>query len=341
MTRILIVTDAWQPQVNGVVRCLTNVGDELKSLGHDVRFLTPGQFWTVPMPTYPEIRLSFASLGHIEAFVDGVQPDCIHIATEGPLGLLARQLCMARNVPFTTSYHTRFAEYLSARVPIPPDWGYAYLRWFHEPAKRTLAPTKSISEDLRSRGFENIVSWTRGVDATHFVPGEKTQFTDLPGPHLLYVGRVSVEKNIQSFLTADVLGTKIVVGDGPQLEELRYAFPHVQFLGHRSGKELVACYQSADVFVFPSKTDTFGNVMIEAMASGTPVAAYPTMGPIDVLTDPEAGAMHDDLSVAIKTALTLDRGAARRHALTFTWRHCAEIFFENLQFIGPQRKLAA
>ncbi|MGJ8527597.1 glycosyltransferase family 4 protein [Maritalea sp.] len=330
MKNILIVTDAWHPQVNGVVRCLDKVGDELEMMGHRVTYLTPERFWTMPMPTYPEIRLSLASLGQVEEIIDQVEPDFIHIATEGPLGLLARHVLINRDLPFTTSFHTRFAEYLAARLPVPCEWSYAYLRWFHEPAVRTMAPTKGVVADLTSRDFKDVVPWTRGVDVNRFKPAEKSLFKHLPGPHLLCVGRVAVEKNVEAFLRLDVPGTKIVVGDGPQLVELRSRYPQAVFTGQKSGAELSAHYQSADVFVFPSKTDTFGNVMIEAMACGSPVAAYPVIGPIDVLTDPAAGVMHKDLAQATTAALHLDRANARHHAMRFTWRQCAQMFFDYL-----------
>lgn len=341
MTKVLIVTDAWHPQINGVVRCLSNVGDEFEKLGHTVRFVTPALFWTMPMPTYPEIRLSLASLGHLEALIDEFQPNNIHIATEGPLGLLARQVCLNRRYKFTSSFHTRFAEYVAARWPVPHEWSYAYLRWFHEPACATLAPTPSTANDLAKRGFSKVVPWTRGVDHAQFAPGRKSLFKDLPGPHLLYVGRVAVEKNVEAFLQAACGGTKIVVGEGPQREELQAKHPSALFLGAKTGSELTACYQSADVLVFPSRTDTFGNVMIEALACGTPVAAYPVMGPIDVLTDARAGAMDNRIENAIQSALKLAREDARAHALRFTWRNCAEMLLERLEPLQAKPARAA
>lgn len=330
MTRILIVTDAWHPQVNGVVRCLDKVGQELRTIGYDVDYLTPERFWTMPMPTYPEIRLSLASLGAIGEIIENYAPQHIHIATEGPLGLLARHYCTSHHLAFTTSYHTRFPEYVAARLPVPCEWSYAYLRWFHDAAAHTLAPTRSVVEDLKDKDFQHVVEWTRGVDSTRFAPGPKTLFQDLPGPHLVCVGRVAVEKNVEAFLKLDVPGTKIVVGDGPQRAELEAKYPDAVFVGRKQGAELTAHYQSADVFVFPSKTDTFGNVMLEAMACGLPVAAYPVMGPIDVLTDPKAGVMEDDLAVAVTKALTLKREDARAHALKYSWQVCATMFRDYL-----------
>jgi glycosyltransferase involved in cell wall biosynthesis len=339
MSKVLIVTDAWLPQTNGVVRCLEAVGRELVRIGHEVSYLTPEGFWTFPLPTYPEIRLSIVSPPTIAAFIERETPDNIHIATEGPLGLLARLICTEQGLAFTSSYHTRFPEYVAARMPIPTEWTYAFLRWFHGAAEATLVPTVSMRDELQLRSFTGLRTWTRGVDHSRFAPGEKTWFANLPGPHLLYVGRVSVEKNVEAFLKLDVPGTKIIVGDGPSRAELEARYPEAQFLGLRTGEELSAIYRSADIFVFPSKTDTFGNVMIEAMASGLPVAAYPVTGPRDVLTDPASGAMDEDLTVAVRRALTLDRAAARAHALTFTWANCAEIFLDTL--VPVRRQLAA
>ncbi|WP_029040923.1 glycosyltransferase family 4 protein [Cucumibacter marinus] len=341
MTRLIIVTDAWHPQVNGVVRSLERVGRELVGLGYDVSYLTPERFWTMPLPTYPEIRLSLAPFGAIAETIEGGDPDHIHIATEGPLGLMARFHCVTNRLRFTTSYHTRFPEYVAARLPVPSEWSYAYLRWFHAGASATLVPTPSVARDLEAREFTNLSLWSRGVDAAQFAPGPKTRFTDLPGPHMLYVGRVAVEKNVEAFLRTDVQGTKIVVGDGPQLAELKQRYPEAVFLGKRVGDDLITAYQSADVFVFPSKTDTFGNVMIEAMACGLPVAAYPVMGPVDVLTDPRAGSMDENLNQAIRKALLLNRDDARRHAQRFTWRECAEQFAASLVHVRTEAEEVA
>jgi len=341
MRKVLIVTDAWLPQTNGVVRCLQSLGDELVRMGHELRYLTPDGFWTCPLPTYPEIRLSLASPATIAALIEREAPQHIHIATEGPLGLLARLVCVEQGLAFTSSYHTRFPEYVAARIPIPTEWTYAFLRWFHGAAAATLVPTQSMRDELQQHGFARLRTWTRGVDHARFTPGEKTWFTDLPGPHLLYVGRVSVEKNVEAFLKLDIPGTKVVVGDGPSRTELQARYPEAQFLGLRTGEALSAIYRSADVLVFPSKTDTFGNVMIEAMASGLPVAAYPVTGPRDVLTDPHCAAMNEDLGQAVRRALTLDRAAARAHALGFTWANCAGIFLDTLVPVRPALATAA
>lgn len=323
---MLIVTDAWFPQVNGVVRCLEALGRELGAMGHEVDYLTPQGFWTCPMPSYPEIRLSLVTPPTIAAEIARRMPDHIHIATEGPLGLLARFVCLEQGLAFTTSYHTRFPEYLAARLPVPTEWAYAFLRWFHAPAAATLVPTPSLRQELADKGFGHLVTWTRGVDHQRFAPGDKTAFAHLPGPHLLYVGRVAVEKNLEDFLALRVGGTKIVVGDGPARADLEARYPDAVFMGAKSGDELAMLYRSADVFVFPSRTDTFGNVVLEALASGLPVAAYPVTGPVDILTDPRAGAMDADLAVAVRRALMLQGSAARAHAERFTWRRCAEIF---------------
>ena len=340
--RILIVTDAWRPQINGVVRTLESVGKTLMAAGHDVYYLTPEKFWTVPVPTYPEIRLSLATGSAVARQIRAIEADHIHIATEGPLGLLARQYCLDRHLGFTTSFHTRFAEYLAMRMPVPQEWTYGYLRWFHGAAARTMVPTPSLRDDLLARGFANLTLWSRGVDGNRFRPGPKTQFHDLPGPHLLHVGRVAAEKNIEAFLALDTPGTKIVVGDGPDCARLMRTYPDAVFLGYRHGEELGEVYRSADVLVFPSLTDTFGNVITEALASGTPVAAYPVTGPRDVLSDPRAGAVHEDLGIAVANALTLSREHARAHGERFTWTASAGQFFNALEpLMGKGRELAA
>lgn len=327
--RLLIVTDAWHPQTNGVVRSLHAVGDEFKARGWVLDYLTPAMFWRLPMPTYPEIELALAPRRAIGTHIARFRPDHIHIATEGPLGFQARLYCEQAGLAFTSSYHTRFPEYLAARAPIPEHLSYAYLRWFHSGASATLVPTKTMAKTLKNHGFSRVKVWTRGVNAQLFTPGPKTRFVDWPAPHLLYVGRVAVEKNIEAFLKLKTAGTKIVVGDGPQRDEVQRAYPEVKFLGPQRGAELTALYQSADVFVFPSRTDTFGNVIIEALSCGVPVAAYPVCGPIDILTDPQCGALDEDLGQAVAQALTLSPEAARRHAGNFTWSRCADLMCEN------------
>ncbi len=327
--RILIVTDAWHPQINGVVRTLESLATELRARGHEVSFLTPEPFLTVPVPAYPEIRLSLASRRTVFRAMTRTRPHHIHIATEGPLGLLARRYCLERQRDFTTSFHTRFPEYLAARLPVPQDWSYGYLRWFHAPAANTMVPTKSLREDLFSRDFQHLSLWGRGVDTSRFRPGPATMFQDLPGPRLLYVGRLAAEKNVEAFLKLGVPGTKIVVGDGPERARLEREFRQARFLGFLHGEALAAAYRSANVLVFPSRTDTFGNVITEALASGTPVAGYPVTGPLDILA-PGAGAMDDELAEAVRRALMCDRMEARALAERFSWPASADQFLAAL-----------
>jgi len=328
--RILLVTDAWAPQVNGVVRTLQRVKSECEDLGHVVEVISPDQFRTAPCPTYPEIRLAWRPGGGIGARLDAFGPDAVHLATEGPLGLAGRRQCLRRGLPFTTSYHTRFPEYLNARVPLPLAVGYAAMRWFHRPSKAMMVATASIRRDLEVRGFGNIAAWSRGVDAELFRPDREPALA-LPRPVHLYVGRVAVEKNLEAFLAMPIRGgSKLVVGDGPELSQLAARYPGVHFAGARLGEELARHYASGDVFVFPSLTDTFGLVLLEALASGLPVAAYPAPGPLDVIGDSGCGVLDQDLARAAALALAIPRARCRAHALAFTWRRCAEQFLENL-----------
>lgn len=328
--RILIVSDAWHPQVNGVVRTLNTTRAELEALGHAVEIVGPDRFRTVPMPTYPEIRLAVAPGRPLARAIEAFAPEAIHIATEGPLGFAARRHCLRRGLPFTTAYHTRFPEYLRDRAPIPLALSYAVVRRFHAPAQAVMVATQSIEDDLKRRGFANIRRWSRGVDTALFRPREKG-FLDLPRPISMYVGRVAVEKNIEDFLRLDLPGTKVVVGDGPQLGELRQRHPEARFLGARHGEDLARHYAAADVFVFPSRTDTFGLVLLEALAAGVPVAAYPVPGPLDVIGDSGAGALDEDLGRAVRAALAIDPRTCREHALRFSWRASAEQFLGNLR----------
>ena len=323
--KLLLVTDAWEPQTNGVVRTLSNVIGGLRARGAEVTVIEPGAFRTAPCPGYPEIRL-VGDPWRIGGIVERSEPDTIHIATEGPLGLAARTCLVRRGLAFTTSLHTKFPEYVSERLPLPLNWGYAYLRWFHRPSACTLVTTESHRRELAARGLEGMVVWGRGVDTDLFRPMPRAPRTR---PRLLYVGRVAVEKNLEAFLELDVEGEKIVVGDGPQRAELERRYPSARWLGYRRGAALARCYADADVFVFPSRTDTFGLVMLEAMACGTPVAAYPVTGPIDVVT-PETGALDESLSAAVARALEVDRGACRTHALRCGWRDIADILYEHL-----------
>ena len=325
--RLLIVTDAWHPQVNGVVRTLSTVGAELRAMGDNVEYLTPADFRNVPCPTYPEIRLAIASPKSVAARIEAFEPTAIHIATEGPLGFLARRYVVKRGLPFTTSFHTRFPEYIHARARVPIGWSYAFIRWFHAAAVRTMPPTRAVMADLENRGFRNLVLWTRGVDTSLFSPGPKPEWArSLAAPVVLSVGRVAVEKGLPDFLGMDMPGTKVVVGDGPARAKLESEFPDVVFLGAKFGEELAEAYRAADVFVFPSKTDTFGLVMLEALASGVPVAAYPVMGPVDVIGDAPVGSLDDDLKKAVTTALSIPRESCRTYAEGFSWRACAERF---------------
>lgn len=328
LNRVLIVTDAWHPQVNGVVRTYDRLRTELAALGCEPHLLTTEGFRTLPMPTYPEIRLALASPTRVHDAIMRARPHAIHVATEGPLGLLARSWCLRHNVPFTTSYHTRFPEYLSARLPLPTAVGYALERWFHNVAAATMVATPSLAAELREKGFPRIVGWTRGVDTDRFRPTGDRVFGD--ERIFLYVGRVAVEKNLDAFLSLDLPGRKVIVGDGPAREELAQRFPDAHFAGQREGEELAKAFASADVFVFPSLTDTFGIVLLEAMASGLPVAAFPVTGPQDVVAEGVSGILSNDLGDAARRAMTLDPAAARAHALTFSWQRCAELFLENL-----------
>ncbi len=333
--RVCIVTDAWTPQVNGVVRTLTETRRELKALGHTVFMLTPEFFRTLPCPTYPEIRLSLAANGKVARLIDEFQPDALHIATEGPLGWAARRHALKRGLPFTTAYHTRFPEYVQARFGLPVAWTYAVMRRFHAPASHVMVPTAVVKRDLETYGFRNVVMWSRGVDVDIFNPhpaGDNPRdFLKETRPIFLYVGRVAVEKNVEAFLKLDLPGTKWVVGEGPALAELKRKYPQAYFAGVFPQAELARYYAAADVFVFPSKTDTFGLVLLEALACGLPVAAYPVTGPIDVIGDSGAGALDDDLRAACLRALDIDRRVARAHALKFSWAAAAAQFAEHLR----------
>jgi glycosyltransferase involved in cell wall biosynthesis len=328
--RILLVSDAWAPQINGVVRTLQEVKRECEALGHRVEVISPDLFSTVPCPTYPEIRLALRPGRAIGRQIDAVCPDRVHIATEGPLGLAARRQCLRRGLPFTTSYHTRFPEYVHARFPVPLALAYAWMRWFHRPSAAVMVATRSIRRDLEARGFDNIADWCRGVDTELFRP-DREPALQLPRPVHLYVGRVAVEKNLEAFLAMPIgAGSKLVVGGGPQLAQLRARYPDVHFAGARFGEDLARHYASGDVFVFPSLTDTFGLVLLEALASGLPVAAYPVPGPLDVIGGSGCGVLDQDLARASVRALEISRTRCRAYALEFSWRRCAEQFLHNL-----------
>jgi glycosyltransferase involved in cell wall biosynthesis len=327
--RIMLVTDAWEPQVNGVVRTLKTTARELQAMGHRVDFVTPLEFSTLPCPTYPDIRLSLFAKRGVARRIAEVDPDVLHIATEGPLGTAARRFALEHALPFTTAYHTRFPEYVHARFRIPLHWSYAYLRSFHAPSQAVMVPTEVVKRDLDAHGFGRVVLWSRGVDLDIFRPQPSTRLKSQP-PIFLYVGRVAVEKNVEAFLGLDLPGSKWVVGTGPALARIRQRFPEVNYLGVLERSELAEVYAAADVFVFPSKTDTFGLVLLEAMACGLPVAAYPVTGPLDVIGQSSAGALHEDLRTACLRALELKREDATAHARRFTWRAATEQFLGNL-----------
>jgi glycosyltransferase involved in cell wall biosynthesis len=320
--RLAIATDAWDPQVNGVVRSLKETVAVLPALGIEPHFVTPEGLPSLPLPTYPDIRVAIGAGPAVAERLERLAPEAVHIATEGTIGHAARRWCLARGLPFTTSYHTRYPEYVRARAPVPEAWTYAWLRRFHEAAVRTLVPTETMRRELAGWGFGNLSIWSRGVDTVLFRPRPGPAF-DYPRPLLLTVGRLAVEKNVEAFLSLDLPGTKVVVGDGPQRAELERRFPDAIFLGLKTGEALAEIYAAADVFVFTSRTDTYGNVMQEALASGVPVAAFPVPGPLDVITDAGTGVLDDDLAAAIRGALTLDRAHCRAVAETRTWRAAA------------------
>jgi glycosyltransferase involved in cell wall biosynthesis len=317
--RLLIVSDAWAPQVNGVVRTLTTMVELMRARGDTVEVIGPDRFLSVPMPGYREIGLAVAPGRRLARLVDAYAPGAVHIATEGPLGWAMRRLCLRRGWPFTTAFHTKFAEYMKARARIPPSWSWRVLRRFHAPARATMAATPSLRAELARRGFARVHAWGRGVDLERFRSQPREPFEGMPRPIFLYAGRLAVEKNVEAFLVLELPGTKVVVGDGPQRHALLSRFPEARFLGWRDNGALARAYAGADVFVFPSRTDTFGLVLLEALASGTPVAAFPVTGPLDVITDPQVGVLDDDLRRACLKALDCDRRAARRHAERFSW----------------------
>lgn len=326
--RILIVTDAWRPQVNGVVNTLEKLAETLDGMGVVTRFVTPEGFHTIPLPSYPEIRLTLATRDMAERRMNDAAPDRVHIATEGPLGVLARRICLDRCWAFTTSYHTRYPEFVRARLPIPESWCYYWLRRFHNAGQAVLVATPSMGEELTAKGFTNVRLWSRGVDTDLFHPRHRRDL-GLPRPIFLNVGRVAVEKNLPAFLDLDLPGSKVVVGDGPELARLKARYREVHFMGVRRGEELARIYASADVFVFPSRTDTFGNVILEALASGCPVAAFPVTGPIDIVGRGMGGVLSQDLREAAIAGLHVARGMARDRAQAYGWLNCARQFLDH------------
>lgn len=335
--KIALVTDAWHPQVNGVVRTLEAVTGILRQWGHDVLIISPDEYRSFPAPSYPEIRLGMTRARSIGRRISDFGPDAIHLATEGPLCISARRWCRRNNFEFTTAYHTQFPEYLAKRTHMSPRIFWSYIRWFHHASQAIMVSTRSVRNQLRSEGLAKVHHWSRGVDLRHFSPAapEPELFRDLPRPIQLYVGRVAVEKNIEAFLDTDQPGSKVVVGDGPALDDLRQRYPEAHFLGRRTGQELAGCYAGADVFVFPSKTDTFGLVLIEALACGTPVAAFPVTGPVDILTD-SSGVMADNLDAAISGALALDPANCAAVAEHYSWEASARQFLDGLVPVDPR-----
>ena len=327
--KVLVATDAWRPQVNGVVRTYERLAAESSVLGAEISFLTPSEFKTIPCPTYPEIQLALPGFSYLVERIGVIKPDAVHIATEGPIGWMTRRHCRRHGIPFTTSFHTRFPDYLSSRFHVPQSWVWAAMARFHNAGAGIMVATHSLARELEQRGFDKIMPWTRGVDTTLFCPREVSRFAE--GPVFLYVGRVAIEKNIEAFLDTDLPGRKVVVGSGPQLEILKAKYPDVTFTGKMLGEELAQCYASADVFVMPSKTETFGIVILEAMAAGLPVAAYPVTGPIDLVTPGVTGVLSQDLGQAALQALELSSDKVRSKAMEYSWENAARLFLANIE----------
>ena len=333
--RVLVATDAWRPQVNGVVRSLEQMIQAAPALGITAQALTPEGFHQVGLPSYPDIRLALATRRALAARIADFAPDHIHIATEGPIGWLTRAVCLAQKRPFTTSYHTRFPQYIAARWPIPESWSYRLLRRFHGPARAVMVSTATVEEELRQNGFQNLVRWGRGVDLSLFHPRPQS-LLDLPRPIFLSVGRVAVEKNVEAFLSLKLPGSKVVVGDGPARADLERAFPEARFLGLKEGEELAGIYASSDVFVFPSLTDTFGIVLLEAAASGLPVAAFPVQGPRDVFAGSGAAVLNEDLRSAAMHALRVPREACLELAARHSWAASAAQFYGHIRRVARE-----
>lgn len=332
MSRITIVSDAWHPQINGVVRTIDETNRELAALGHQVTMITPQDFRSFPCPTYPDIRLSLAWPGKVAALIKASRADYIHIATEGPIGLMARRWCRSHKVAFTTSYHTRFPEYVAARAPVPLSWLYGFMRWFHNGGQGCMVATPSLEAELRAKGFNHLRRWSRGIDLSRFYPRPKSDEPyGLKRPIFISIGRLAPEKNLEAFLKLDLPGTKLIVGDGPARAQLEAQYPEAHFTGTLQGDALARAYSEADVFVFPSITDTFGNVILEALASGVPVAAFPVTGPVDIITvESNAGALSTDLQKACLAALLCQPSGALRLAENFTWENATKQFVGNI-----------
>ncbi|MBV6633373.1 MAG: glycosyltransferase family 1 protein [Alphaproteobacteria bacterium] len=335
--RIIIISDAWRPQVNGVVRTIERTIDVIEAERHEVQVIGPSLFKTMPMPTYPEIKLALFPYRKLARMLRDMPRAYtkIHIATEGPLGWAARRFCLKHGVPFSTAYHTKFPEYVAARIPVPLAWTYALVRHFHRASVSVMVATDTLWRTLESYRFKNLKRWTRGVDTEMFRPLPPVDGLDLPRPIATYVGRVAVEKNIEAFLDAEFEGSKLVVGDGPALEDLKRRYPDITFVGAKHGEELARYYSMGDVFVFPSLTDTFGLVMLEALACGVPVAAFPVTGPLDILKDSDVAVLNDDLALAMREALPLDKQACRDFAMGYSWEAATAQFLSNLPPAQP------
>lgn len=329
--KILIASDAWHPQVSGVVRTLDTTIHLLTDMGHTVRLIEPGMFANYPCPFYPEIRIAWPTTKRLYRILSDFAPDSIHIPTEATIGLWVRSYCLERGLAFTTSYHTKIPEYLSRMIWFPESASYSYLRWFHSKASTVMVATPSIEQELKAKRFRNrFARWSRGVNLDLFYPRPRTYPAE-HRPVQTYVGRVSTEKGLEDFLNLKTPGKKYVVGDGPARAMLQAQFPDAVFLGKLSGEPLAEAFANSDVFVFPSKTDTFGLVILEALACGVPVAAYPAPGPIDILTDDRVGAMDDDLGKAVELALQRGQSeACVALARQYTWERCTEQFLSNL-----------
>lgn len=335
--KIIVATDAWKPQLNGVVRTLDTLGQILTAHGNEVRYITPNEFKSVPLPSYPEIRLSLLPNRRVAKIINEFKPDAIHIATEGPLGRAARRFCKRRRYPFTTSFHTRFAEYAAERWAVPISWGYGILKDFHKDGETMMVATPGLMDELTGRGFGDMKLWQRGVDLQQFNPGDRSHLDHHDRPIFLYVGRLAVEKSIEDFLALDLPGSKVVVGDGPQRQELEEKYPGAVFVGPKYGDELTAYYQASDVFVFPSRTDTFGLVNVEALACGIPIAAYPVRGPLEILDGAPVGcgSLDEDLRKACMTAYeNRDPDQCRQWADNFSWEVATRQFVSNLEIAG-------
>lgn len=330
--KILIVSDAWKPQVNGVVNSLDMTCRKLREIGHDIEVIGPNRFKTFSCPTYPSIKLAFLPRKKLLKIINEYKPESIHIATEGPLGQAARKICLHKRWRFTTSYHTQFPEYINARIPVPLSISYYFLRKFHSKAERTLVPTKSMAEKLVSKGFKNITIWSRGVDKDIFKPSATKIINKRK--KAIYFGRISPEKNIEAFLDINLDIEKIIVGDGPSLSKLKKDYPEAIFLGEKFGRELSKIVAESDVFVFPSKTDTFGIVIIEALACGVPVAAFPVTGPKDIIEHEVTGYLSDDLERAIIGALKIDKNSCVKESMKYSWENCSRQFESSLSLIN-------